>query len=259
MIAVLRHTVFSLLRDPGVLLLMLGMAATAALAAFVGRLSLLEGSRGALALAAPAVRLGMALALLGLATAHMERLRLGRELEAMVAWPVPRLVLAAGLVAGLAAVVPPMGTVAVLTLVVLGASGNGLWLWGLTLGLEGVVILALGVTCSIAFGRTAALLAGGATYALFRTGTVITELLDQRLKGETGPLDAVLGLVGRGIGSIVPHLDHLARTTWLTGAASAEPEGVMSNAIWPALAQGLAAVAVLIALAGWALDRRVRL
>jgi len=249
---ILGLVVLTALRDRlfGALAVLLAVVMGAAV--LFGGAALVEQGETAVVLAAGAARLVLAVGLVTFVATQVQRLYDSREIEVLLARPLGRPRLVAGLAGGMA-VVAVLPAVAVALVIAPFAPDVGGWAaWAFTLMAEVVIVVLFTLAAALVLERAVtATLAGLTFYVAARLMTFILGVVDARARfGVGGFTGEAMGWVVTAVAAIVPRLDLFAHSGWLLyGVPDATP-------LLIAAAQLAVAAPLLVAVAALDLSRK---
>lgn len=185
------------------------------LASFGGTLAVTEGAEIRIALLAPFLRLSAVLvtALFVLNSQVREFNDKGAEL--VLSLPIPRAVYYFGRLAGYILSVMPMALLFVAALLFYAPAGP-VGLWGFSLLMELVIIIALSLLCLFTFNQVPpAFSMVLAVYLLARSVTSLQLVGHGPIMPQSAPYMVVMNGLVDGIAFVLPALDRFTRTDWL--------------------------------------------
>lgn len=216
-------------------------------AVLFGGAALVEQGETAVVLAAGAARLVLAVGLVTFVATQVQRLYDSREIEVLLARPLGRPRLVAGLAAGMAVVAVLPALAVALALAPFAPSLAGWAAWAVTLAAEVVIVVLFTLAAALVLERAVtATLAGLAFYAAARLMTFILGVVEARSRFAVGGLGGeVMGWVVIAVGAIVPRLDLFAHSGWLVHGVSDSVPLLIAGAQLAVAAPLLVAVAAL--------------
>lgn len=219
--AIVTFILLTAVRDrlfPGLAVL---LSVTVSLGLFLGGTALNEQAETALTLAAGASRLTLALGIVVFIAFHVQRLFDNREIEALLARPLSRAVIALALACGYALVAVLPAAVIASLIALFAPDWSGFAPWALTLCLEAVLLALFALAAGLVFERAVpTTLASLGFYATARMMSFFTAIAAAETAGNsTG--HAAMGKIVETVALLMPRLDLFARTAWLVDGAQA--------------------------------------
>ncbi|MCC7167427.1 MAG: hypothetical protein IT565_07635 [Rhodospirillales bacterium] len=220
------YVLLTTLRDRLFLALFLVVLLGDLISGYLGRSAFAEGQAMTLAFAGTAARLALVFGLLVFVAYHVRRLAESREIETMLTRPIGRegFVLAYG--GGLAVVTVLLVLPLVVLLALFFRPGlEGLLAWGLSLLLEGLVVMALALFAALALeSAIAAVMTGGAIYVLARLMPAFVDIANARthVGAEETAFDIFARTAINLLSILMPRLDLFSQTGWLVHGLPAD-------------------------------------
>lgn len=241
MLATFRYILITAVRDRFVVAIGFALLATVLSAALLGSSAVAEGQALALAFAGEGIRLTLVLGLITFISFHMRRLHETREIEAILARPIARSTLVLACFAAYSAIALALALLATpLLVLVLGAGGAGLAEWQISLMLECLLVVGLGLFAATSLESAAAsVLAALGIYVLGRSAAVFRAIADVG----TGAVDmdffnSAAHWVTAAIAMVMPRLDLFGQSRWLVygpGGGWGLPELAIQSLIYAPL------------------------
>ena len=197
-------------------IILVGLAITFGLAQFVGQVAIVETREVQAAIMAAMLRLAGAFIVIMFVVTSMVREANDKVLELMLSLPYSRGRYYLGKFAGYGLVAILIGVIqsAPLWLMV---PGRGLAIWTLSLGLELLVVATFSLFCVLSLTQTvAAMAASSGLYLLARSLGTLQVIADAAVSHEASPADTVINLLVDAVALLLPSLDQLTQTAWLT-------------------------------------------
>ncbi len=218
MAATLRYFLITALRDRFLGAILLAVVAAVGGAVFFGASALTERRALGLVFAGELVRLILVVGLITFICFHLRRMYETREIEAILARPISRTAFVFSCFAAYAAISLLLALLLVpLLIATLHAGGAGLALWDVSLMLEGLIVIGLGLFCAMSLeSATASVLAALGLYLLGRSAAFFRAIAE----AGTGALDQQSLNTGarwvmEGIAAVAPRLDLFGQSRWL--------------------------------------------
>jgi ABC-type transport system involved in multi-copper enzyme maturation permease subunit len=219
MTATLKYVLITAVRDKLLVALAVALAVAICVALFIASSAIEEQNQFGLALAGEGTRLLLVLGLISFISFHIRRMHETREIEAILARPIARasFVLAYFAAFAILAVCYALGTVLLMKLVFV-TDRAGLALWGASLALEGLIVVAIALFCAMTLeSAISSVLAGLGIYLLARMVAGIRFAIENR----TGVLDDdrandAVHWVVLAVSAVMPRLDLFGNSQWLS-------------------------------------------
>ncbi|PKU26515.1 hypothetical protein [Telmatospirillum siberiense] len=218
MLTTLRYVLITAIRDRLIAAFLVALVAGVGGATFLAASALAEKREFGLAFGGELTRMILVLGLITFISFHVRRMYETREIEAILARPISRtsFVLAYfgayALIALLLSIVAPL-----LLMVAFSANGAGLMEWGVSLTLEGFIVVAIALFCAMSLESAgASVMAALGFYLLARSAAFLhaitvshTASFDQAL------LNDVNRWVVEIIAAVMPRIDLFGQSRWL--------------------------------------------
>lgn len=246
MFATARFVVLTALRNRLFIGLIGALIIAGAIGLFLGSTALIEQVQAIVVFAAGAARLVLVLGLVVFVAFHVQNMIETREVEGILARALPRGSFVLGYWLGFATVTLAFVAPLALALWVVAPAGGGILLWGVTLLIECLIVVAVAIFSGLMLERaTSCVIFSLGFYTLARLMGLFLSIRDfmPNLTGNRA-FDAVVD----ALALIVPRLDLFAQTEWLVYGASGQ-------FVAPIL-QGLVFLALVLSAAVFDLTRR---
>ncbi len=218
MIATLRYVLITAVRDRMIAALLMALVAGVGGAVVLASSAIAEKREFGLAFGGELIRLILVLGLITFISFHIRRMYETREIEAILARPISRTTfvlayfIAYALIALLLSIAGP-----ILLRVAFDADGPGLLEWGVSLVLEGGIVVAISLFCAMTLeSATASVIASLGFYVLARSAAFFRAIV----VNHTGTFDQpgindVSGWILQAMATLVPRIDLFGQSRWL--------------------------------------------
>lgn len=250
---IIRYTLLTAMRDWLFIGLVLLVGMAYGLSVFTGSTALVEQAQMSIAYFAGSSRIVLMVGLIVFVCFHVRRLFDNREIESMLSKPISRTQFVVSywfgfVILALIAVIPVV--IIMETIYTPNHLGLAYWVASLVLELSLVLAFAL-VSALILRSAVSSVMASFAFYFVSRLMGFFVSALEQPAtlltNSETG---SILGIILKGISTIIPRLDLYAKSSWLIYGV----EGQMD--LWVFQAQSLVFIALLLSMAVFDFKRK---
>lgn len=216
-IPILRYVLLTARRDRFFLGILLAELAVVALSIFFGGIALVEQQTTGMVFMAAILRLLLAVGMIVFTCFFVRNAFDSREMMALLARPVTRTQVVLGYWCGLALLGLVLAVPGMLLVWLLGTPDvPGFMLWAVSLWLEGLLVISLGLFCAMALSSVS--MAVMAALGLYLTGRIIGffQATAQGVLHEASHgFDAFLQKLLLAVSVVFPRLDFFAHTEWL--------------------------------------------
>jgi hypothetical protein len=217
MLPTIRLVVITAIRDRLLPSLLIFLALTFGISAYLGSAAVAEAGPMALVYAAGGVRLVMVLGLTVFVAFHLERLYETREIEGILSRAIARETFVISYWLGMSAVMAMVLVPVVATLFLFGPSKLGAAIWSASVLFEVLIVVAFVIFCAASMERAIpSIFATMGFYALARSTGFFLSLAEH---GKQGGLNQIANPIVETIGHLVPRLDLMGQTQWLVYGA----------------------------------------
>jgi ABC-type transport system involved in multi-copper enzyme maturation permease subunit len=225
LIATFRYILLTAVRDRLLIGVVAALVLAALLGAFLGEATALERDQMSLAYAGFATRLILAVGLILFVCFHVQRSYDNREIDLMLSRPISRAQFVLIYWLGFSGVGIFLSVLAVVVLPIAGIpDGSGLAVWTLSLVLESLMIVAIGLFFALTLrSAVVAAMASLGFYVLARmTGFLVNVSQADITVLHQSPVDTLSSYGVYAIGFVMPRLDLFGQTGWLNHGLPAD-------------------------------------
>ncbi len=218
MISTLRYVLIIALRDKLFAGLFVFMAFALGASLFLGDSAMVEKYAASAVYAGAVSRMIIVFGLLIFISFHVQRLYDSLEIEAILSRPISRASFVISYWASFSVIAVLLAVPAVIAVsFFLPSFSYSFILWGSSIILESLIVVALGLFCSLTIRRAVnSILAGIGFYMLTRFGSLFTSIADYNISFDNSSyFDVFMKYAIEAIAMLMPRLDLFGQTRWL--------------------------------------------